>query len=103
MRFIATAGLVVFAASTTAAHTPPSSSSSDLDASVWEKLVSVNRPSHLSHARNRPVKRQSGWNPPSELATPLKEVWDHCLKTYSDGNLFGFKNYGWDQIMATNG
>ncbi|CAI4213278.1 unnamed protein product [Parascedosporium putredinis] len=40
--------------------------------------------------------------PPSNLATPLKQVWDHCLATYSDG-LFGFKNYGWDQIMATKG
>ncbi|KAL2133496.1 hypothetical protein VTI74DRAFT_2261 [Chaetomium olivicolor] len=103
MRFIATAGFVAFAASTAAASTPSSSSSADLDPSVWENLLPVNRPSFLSHARNRPVKRQSGWNPPSELATPLKEVWDHCLNTYSDGNLFGFKNYGWDQIMATNG
>ncbi|CAG9941018.1 unnamed protein product [Clonostachys rosea f. rosea IK726] len=51
---------------------------------------------------NRPAKRQSGWSPPSNLATPLKQVWDHCLNTYSNG-LFGFKNYGWDQIKATNG
>ncbi|KAL1852525.1 hypothetical protein Daus18300_012123 [Diaporthe australafricana] len=46
---------------------------------------------------------QSGWNPPADLAKPLKEVWDHCEKTYSDGDLYGFKNYGWDQIMATKG
>ncbi|KAK2599435.1 hypothetical protein N8I77_011189 [Diaporthe amygdali] len=46
---------------------------------------------------------QSGWNPPSDLAKPLKEVWDHCEKTYNDGDLYSFKNYGWDQIMATKG
>jgi hypothetical protein len=103
MRFVATAGLVACAASTVAAHTPASSSNSDLDGSVWQKLSPVNRPSFLRRAWSRPVKRQSGWNPPSELTTPLKEVWDHCLATYSDGNLFGFKNYGWDQLMVTNG
>ena len=39
-------------------------------------------------------KRQSDstWNPPSELVTPLKEVWDHEVSTYSDA--LGFKNYG---------
>ncbi|POS75504.1 hypothetical protein DHEL01_v206098 [Diaporthe helianthi] len=46
---------------------------------------------------------KSGWNPPADLATPLKEVWDHCEKTYSGGDLYSFKNYGWDQIMATEG
>lgn len=102
MRFIPTAGIVVLAASTAAAS-PPSSSSSDLDPSVWQNLSPVRRPSLLGRTSNRPARRQSGWSPPSKLTTPLKEVWDHCLETYSDGNLFGFKNYGWDQIMATNG
>jgi hypothetical protein len=51
---------------------------------------------------NRPVKRQSGWSPPSDISTPLQEVWDHCIDTYSSG-LYGFKNYGWDQLMATDG
>ncbi|KAK7737141.1 hypothetical protein SLS63_002932 [Diaporthe eres] len=46
---------------------------------------------------------KSGWNPPADLAKPLKEVWDHCEKTYNDGDLYSFKNYGWDQIMATKG
>lgn len=45
----------------------------------------------------------SGWNPPADLAKPLKEVWDHCEKTYNGGDLYSFKNYGWDQIMATKG
>lgn len=77
------------------------SSRSDADPRVWESLQNVtprsNRP-----VSNRPFKRQDGWSPPSELTTPLQEVWQHCLDTYSNG-LFDFYNYGWDQVMATQG
>src|SRR3954463_16155059 len=38
---------------------------------------------------------------PSNLVTPLTQVWDHCMATYS--NPVGFKNYGWDQVMANKG
>lgn len=41
------------------------------------------------------------WNPPSNLVTPLNQVWSHVESTY--GNLYGFRNYGWDQIMANRG
>lgn len=41
------------------------------------------------------------WNPPSNLVAPLEEVWEHTESTYS--NLYGFKNYGWDQVMANKG
>ncbi|WP_416985780.1 cellulose binding domain-containing protein [Streptomyces sp. T028] len=41
------------------------------------------------------------WNPPSNLVKPLDEVWNHVESTYSD--LYGFKNYGWDQLIATKG
>ncbi|KAJ4355702.1 uncharacterized protein N0V89_003722 [Didymosphaeria variabile] len=44
---------------------------------------------------------QTTWNPPSNLVTPLKEVWDHEIATYSDA--LGFKNYGYDQVMAGKG
>ncbi|OAL48271.1 hypothetical protein IQ07DRAFT_589091 [Pyrenochaeta sp. DS3sAY3a] len=44
---------------------------------------------------------QTKWNPPSNLVTPLKQVWDHEIKTYS--NALGFKNYGYDQVMAGKG
>ena len=44
---------------------------------------------------------QTTWNPPSNLATPLKEVWDHEISTYS--NPLGFKNYGFDQVMDGKG
>jgi hypothetical protein len=34
------------------------------------------------------------WDPPTELVTPLEEVWQHELDTYSDA--LGFMNYGFD-------
>lgn len=43
----------------------------------------------------------TSWNPPSNLVTPLNEVWQHVESTYP--NLYGFRNYGWDQIMANGG
>ncbi|MFC6016802.1 cellulose-binding protein [Plantactinospora solaniradicis] len=45
----------------------------------------------------------SGWNPPSNLVTPLDEVWRHQEQTYNNGNLYGFRNYGWDQLFANRG
>jgi hypothetical protein len=42
-----------------------------------------------------------GWNPPAGLVTPLNQVWQHQEQTY--GNLYGFRNYGWDQIFANGG
>jgi hypothetical protein len=45
--------------------------------------------------------RPSGWNPPSNLAGPLDQVWQHQESTYPD--LYGFRNYGWDQIFANRG
>lgn len=68
------------------------SAASDLDGSVWN-LLDVHVDSPLEPVSNRPAKRQSGWNPPSNLVTPLKQVWDHCKSTYNNGNLFGFKNF----------
>jgi hypothetical protein len=41
------------------------------------------------------------WNPPSNLVTPLDEVWRHVETTYP--NLYGFRNYGWDQVIANGG
>ncbi|WP_435233215.1 cellulose-binding domain-containing protein [Micromonospora aurantiaca (nom. illeg.)] len=45
----------------------------------------------------------SGWNPPSNLAGPLNQVWQHVEQTYNNGNLYGFRNYGWDQLFANRG
>ena len=45
----------------------------------------------------------SGWNPPANLVTPLNQVWQHVEQTYNNGNLYGFRNYGWDQVMANRG
>ncbi|MEV7084691.1 hypothetical protein AB0O07_02110 [Streptomyces sp. NPDC093085] len=41
------------------------------------------------------------WNPPAHLVQPLDEVWRHVESTYPD--LYGFRNYGWDQVMANSG
>ncbi|KAM0339123.1 hypothetical protein ACHAPU_011076 [Fusarium lateritium] len=77
---------------------------SDLDASVWKNLLSAPQPkrSNLDSSRNRPVKRQSGWAPPSDLKAPLQEVWEHDEKTY-DGGLDANLNTGFHQIMANKG
>ncbi|KAI1066938.1 hypothetical protein LB507_011375 [Fusarium sp. FIESC RH6] len=66
-----------------------------------QSLSPLNARSWTSVPRNRPTKRQSGWNPPSNLAGTLKEVWDHEVETYTDA--LGFKNYGWDQVIAGKG
>ncbi|EKJ77498.1 hypothetical protein FPSE_02371 [Fusarium pseudograminearum CS3096] len=99
MRFSSTLGLATLATSTAAQSF--NSAKSDLDGSVWQSVASVQSRSWSSIPRNRPTKRQSGWNPPSNLAGALKEVWDHEVKTYSDA--LGFKNYGWDQVIAGKG
>ncbi|EAW20319.1 uncharacterized protein NFIA_099550 [Aspergillus fischeri NRRL 181] len=47
-------------------------------------------------------KRQSSsWSPPANLVKPLNEVWEHQMATYSDP--MGFKNYGYDQVIAGRG
>lgn len=43
----------------------------------------------------------SGWNPPSNLTAALDQVWQHQESTY--GDLYGFRNYGWDQVFANRG
>ncbi|WP_214109221.1 hypothetical protein, partial [Acrocarpospora catenulata] len=48
-----------------------------------------------------PTPTGNAWNPPSNLVQPLNEVWNHVESTYP--NLYGFRNYIWDQIMAGRG
>ncbi|WP_327006828.1 cellulose-binding protein [Dactylosporangium sp. NBC_01737] len=43
----------------------------------------------------------TGWTPPANLVAPLNQVWQHVESTYS--NLYGFRNYGWDQVFANRG
>ncbi|WP_197034652.1 cellulose-binding domain-containing protein [Glycomyces sp. NRRL B-16210] len=42
---------------------------------------------------------QDEWNPPSNLVQPLNEVWAHVEDTYN----LNFRNFGWDQVIATGG
>jgi hypothetical protein len=48
-----------------------------------------------------PNPNPGGWNPPANLVTPLNQVWTHQEQTYP--NLFGFRNYGWDQLFTNGG
>ncbi|CAI6098701.1 unnamed protein product [Clonostachys chloroleuca] len=79
-----------------------SSALSDLDASVWKNIESKVDSRSIKRLSNRPVKRQSGWSPPSELSTALTEVWSHYESTYSGGP-FAETNWGWHQIMKNKG
>lgn len=49
-------------------------------------------------APGREAAAAEPWNPPAHLVQPLAEVWSHMEDTY--GDLYGFRNYGWDQLMA---
>ncbi|KAF2821533.1 hypothetical protein CC86DRAFT_105844 [Ophiobolus disseminans] len=69
---------------------PVSHSFSDLHA--WDNTTPALSTRDLS---------KTTWSPPSNLVTPLKQVWDHEVSTYS--NALGFKNYGYDQVMAAKG
>lgn len=74
------------------------SSLSDSDASSWDNVNDL----HVRSEMEEPLaKRQTTWNPPSNLVTPLKQVWDHEMSAYSDP--LGFKNYGYDQLIANKG
>ncbi|GCD19547.1 hypothetical protein CTKZ_11090 [Cellulomonas algicola] len=50
-----------------------------------------------------PTTAPTVWNPPAALVTPLDEVWRHQEQTYNSGNLYGFRNFGWDQVVANGG
>ncbi|KAH8767331.1 hypothetical protein F5883DRAFT_714603 [Diaporthe sp. PMI_573] len=84
------------------------SADADKDLSVWGRSTS-SPATDAPKTRRRVVRgrrlgsRQSGWAPPADLAAPLKEVWDHTLETYNNGNALAFENYGWDQLKANNG
>ncbi len=82
-----------FAFAAAGLHLASASDPRDQSGDVWKSLSSS---SSLS-------KRQTTWNPPSNLVKPLQEVWDHEKATYNNGNLLGFKNYGYDILMASNG
>ncbi|KAH7359618.1 hypothetical protein BKA66DRAFT_562256 [Pyrenochaeta sp. MPI-SDFR-AT-0127] len=64
------------------------------DSNAWDNVTPAGSKRDLG---------QTTWNPPSNLVTPLKQVWDHQMQTYNNGNPFAFKNYGYDQVMAAKG
>ncbi|KAH7112135.1 hypothetical protein B0J11DRAFT_542720 [Dendryphion nanum] len=62
------------------------------DSNAWSKL---------SDSPDKRDLSKTTWSPPSNLVTPLKQVWDHQMSTYS--NPLNFKNFGYDQVMAGKG
>ncbi|MFI5842177.1 cellulose-binding domain-containing protein [Catenuloplanes sp. NPDC051500] len=52
-------------------------------------------------APTTPAPQPSTWNPPANLTGALDAVWRHQEETY--GNLYGFRNYIWDQLTAAQG
>lgn len=95
MYLLSLVSVLAFAFSVSIAH---NNSFADLDGSVWERPQNVYSRANLD---NRLSKRQSSWSPPANLVTPLQQVWDHEVATYSDA--LGFQNYGYDQLMANKG
>jgi hypothetical protein len=63
--------------------------------------VSTSPTPTTTSATPTPTATSDPWDPPSDLTTPLDEVWQHEVSTYTD--LYGFKNYIWDQLMAAKG
>lgn len=58
-------------------------------------------PHRIHRTRRRRRDGRVGHLEPSNLVQPLNEVWRHVESTYPD--LYGFKNYNWDQVMANKG
>lgn len=101
--------LLFWLGATTSLVAAHSSSEHDADGAVWQKLagrsLSMARSVKKSLHRRLGCRQASstGWNPPSDMAAALQEVWDHTLETYNSGDAMGFMNYGFDQVMATKG
>ncbi|MEU4215802.1 cellulose binding domain-containing protein [Actinoplanes sp. NPDC026623] len=91
-----------FQASVSGTHTPPASfalnGTTCTGASVPTGGPTATTPPTTAPTTAPPA---GGWNPPANLVTALNQVWQHEESTYSD--LYGFRNYGWDQIMANRG
>ncbi|KAL5614891.1 hypothetical protein BROUX41_004970 [Berkeleyomyces rouxiae] len=89
-------------AGSVAAHDP--NHSHDSNADVWKALENQAKKRQATVADENPASKQTTtWEPPSSVASDLKDVWQQSENTYSNGDLYGFKNYGWDQLMATDG
>ncbi|RHZ48401.1 uncharacterized protein CDV56_103241 [Aspergillus thermomutatus] len=61
----------------------------------------LDAPNATAWAEIEKRQRTSTWNPPAKLVKPLNEVWEHQMSTYS--NPMGFKNLGFDHVMAARG
>ncbi|KAL0958501.1 hypothetical protein HGRIS_000643 [Hohenbuehelia grisea] len=55
-------------------------------------------PTHDTSLTKRQIS-PSTWSPPSNLVTPLQQVWDHEVQTYN----MNFRNFGFDQLIDAKG
>ena len=62
-------------------------------------LLSLLTPSLVLGTALHARQDEAWWTPPSNISQALNEVWAHEISTYS--NALGFKNYGYDQVRAT--
>ena len=101
---IATGGRVGFGFQGAGTPAPPSSftlNGTACTGATTPSSPSTPTPSAPAPPTPTPSAPTSGWAPPGNLVGPLDEVWRHQESTYS--NLYGFRNYGWDQVMANRG
>ncbi|GAA1794152.1 hypothetical protein GCM10009682_14960 [Luedemannella flava] len=95
-----TSGTTAAPATTRAATSAPVTTRAATSAPVTSRAA-TSRPPTSAAATTRPPVTNAPWNPPSNLTSALAAVWSHQESTYS--NLYGFRNYGWDQVMAGQG
>jgi hypothetical protein len=68
---------------------------------LWKGFVAALFAAVMAVSVAAPARADHGWTPPANLVTPLNQVWQHVESTY--GDLYGFRNYGWDQIHTNGG
>jgi hypothetical protein len=90
---------------TTTRPTSTTTTTSRATSTTTRPTTTTTRPTTTTTSRATTTTTTGGgtdsWNPPSSLTSPLAAVWSHQESTY--GNLYGFKNYIFDQIMAGQG
>jgi hypothetical protein len=87
------------AAATTTTTTKAAASSSKTAGTGTTAASSSAASSSAASSSAASCTSTSEWNPPSDMATALDEVWEHVMSTYSEP--LEFKNYGYDHLMDT--
>lgn len=81
--------------------TTPTATETPKATSTPETTVAPTASATPTAAASTTAASTAEWNPPSGLVKPLSDTWDHMASTYPD--IYGFKNYGYDQVIANRG